>query len=94
MFEIERNNNGAIILTGRLDASQADAARSFLERMSESCTLDFAELDYISSAGLGVLLATQKRLSSSGHKLRLINLSKHIKDIFQYAGFDHIFEIE
>ena len=94
MFEIEQNDNDSIILTGRLDASQADKARSFLEQMSESCTLDFGDLDYISSAGLGVLLGTQKRLSESGHKLRMINLSKHIKDIFMYAGFDHIFEID
>lgn len=94
MFEIEQNDNGSIVLSGRLDASQADKARSFLEQMNESCMLDFCELDYISSAGLGVLLKTQKRLSESGHKLRLINLNKHIKDIFMYAGFDHIFEIE
>lgn len=94
MFSIERSDNGFIRLSGRLDASQADKARSFLESMSESCTLDFSDLDYISSAGLGVLLGTQKRLSESGHKLRLIKLSKHIKDIFLYAGFDHIFEID
>lgn len=94
MFEIERNDNGAVILRGRLDASQAETAREFFEQMSGSCTLDFSELDYISSAGLGVLLGTQKRLGESGHSLRLVNLSKHIKDIFQYAGFDHIFKIE
>jgi len=94
MFEIERNDNGSILLTGRLDASQADKAKSFLEQVNDSCTLDFGELDYISSAGLGVLLGTQKRLSESGNSLRLINMSKHIRDIFLYAGFDHIFEIE
>jgi anti-sigma B factor antagonist len=94
MFVIERSDNGFIRLSGRLDASQADKARGFLDTMRESCTLDFSELDYISSAGLGVLLGAQKRLNESGHKLRLIKLNKHIKDIFLYAGFDHIFEIE
>lgn len=94
MFEIEQGENGSIILTGRLDASQADRARNYLEQLNASCTLDLEELDYISSAGLGVLLGTQKRLSESGQRLRLVNLSKHIKDIFVYAGFDHIFEID
>jgi anti-sigma B factor antagonist len=94
MFEIEQGSDGYIKLSGRLDASQADKARSFLEQHSKSCTLDFSDLDYISSAGLGVLLGTQKRLGESGDMLRLINLSKHIKDIFLYAGFDHIFKIE
>jgi anti-sigma B factor antagonist len=47
----------------------------------------------VSSAGLGVLLKTQKRVMASGQGLRLINANKHIRDIFKYAGFDRIFEI-
>ena len=43
--------------------------------------------------GLGVLLKTQKRVMASGQGLRLVNVNKHIRDIFKYAGFDRIFEI-
>ena len=50
-------------------------------------------LEYISSAGLGVLLKTQKRVMAGGQGLRLVNANKHIRDIFKYAGFDRIFEI-
>jgi len=94
MFDIEWKAENKIALRGRLDASQADKARDFLQNISQSCIIDFEELDYISSAGLGVLLGTQKRLNQSGHELKLANMNKHIKDIFLYAGFDHIFEIE
>ena len=56
--------------------------------------LDFADLEYISSAGLGVLLIAQKRVMQSGGGLRIINLNRHIGDIFRFSGFDKIFTIE
>ena len=46
-----------------------------------------------SSAGLGVLLKTQKRLLGSGGKLRLAGVTRHLQDILEYSGFDQIFEI-
>lgn len=94
MFDIWRAENGNILFSGRLDASQAEKVRNILEKITESCILDFKELDYISSAGLGVLLGTQKRLSETGYNLKLINLNKHIRDIFIVAGFDFVFDIE
>jgi anti-sigma B factor antagonist len=48
----------------------------------------------MSSAGLGVLLRTHKRLMSSGGGLKLVNVNSHINDIFMYSGFDKLFEIE
>ncbi len=94
MFTIEINDQGEIALSGRLDASQADQARQFYQNIKNSRIVNFKDLDYISSAGLGVLLATQKRLNENGNALKLINLNKHIRDIFRYAGFDTIFEID
>ena len=57
-------------------------------------TLDCSRLEYISSAGLGVLLKTQKRLLASGGKIRLTGVSSHLNDILGYSGFDRIFEVE
>jgi len=93
MLELTRNDDGVISLQGRFDASQVEAARPVLETIAESCTLDFGELTYISSAGLGLLFATQRRLVDTGSALTLINLNPHIREIFQIAGFDNIFEI-
>ena len=93
MFEITLDDNGIVSLNGRLDASQVDNARAVLDQVTESCKVDFAELSYISSAGLGLLFSTQKRLVDGGEGLTLTNLSPHIREIFQIAGFDNIFEI-
>jgi anti-anti-sigma factor len=93
MFSARVGSNNDIQLVGRFDASQVAAAKEVFDRITASSTVDFSELEYISSAGMGVLLATQKRLGESGQKLALINLNKHIKDIFGYAGFDRVFEI-
>jgi anti-anti-sigma factor len=93
MLTIERGANGEVVVSGRLDAAQSDAAQSFLDALDGLVTLDCAKLDYISSAGLGVLLKTQKRLMGSAGKLRLIGVNRHLQDIFLYSGFDQIFEI-
>jgi anti-sigma B factor antagonist len=93
MLTIERGANGEVVVSGRLDAAQSEAAQSFLDALDGLVTLDCAKLDYISSAGLGVLLKTQKRLMGSAGKLRLIGVNRHLQDIFLYSGFDQIFEI-
>ena len=94
MFEINYGENGDVVCSGRLDAAQTAKAEAFLGRLDASQTLDFERLEYISSAGLAILLKTQKRLSGSGAAIRIINVNKHIYDIFRYSGFNAIFEIE
>lgn len=93
MFEIEIADEGIVAMDGRLDAAQAVKAQSFLDQVEGQCVLDLAKLEYVSSAGLGVLLKTHKRLMAAGSGLKLINVSPHIRDIFGYSGFDKLFEI-
>lgn len=93
MFDIVVDEDGTVRLSGRFDASQVDAAQRVLVGVKGKTVVDCEELKYISSAGLGVLFATQKRLMESGDGLRLINLNPHIREVFQLAGFDTIFEI-
>jgi anti-anti-sigma factor len=93
MFEIGRGAAGEIVLKGRLDAAQCEKALQFFDGVADPQVVDFAGLDYVSSAGLGVLLKTQKRVMQSGRGLKLVNVNRHIHDIFRYAGFDKIFEI-
>ena len=94
MLDIEFTNDGAVLLQGRLDAAQAARTQEFLDRLEGDCVLDLQQLEYISSAGLGVLLKTHKRLIASSSGLRLINVNPHINDIFRYSGFDKLFHIE
>lgn len=94
MLAIEFGGEGVVVVAGRWDAAQCPAAQSFLDRLEGTVTLDCGGLEYISSAGLGALLKTQKRLLASSGKLRLAGVNRHLQDIFQYSGFDQIFEIE
>jgi len=94
MLAIDFGTQGQVIISGRLDAAQCAIAQSFLDRVQGPVTLDCSRLEYISSAGLGVLLKTQKRLTASQGRLRLAGVNRHLRDIFRYSGFDQIFEIE
>ena len=93
MFEIELAGDGNVTVTGRLDAAQAVKAQTFLDKVDGQCVLDLTKLAYISSAGLGVLLKTHKRLMGSGSGIKLVNVNHHIHDIFRYSGFDKLFDI-
>ena len=94
MLAIDNGPAGTVVISGRLDAAQAAAAQAFLDKVQGTVTLDCTGLEYISSAGLGVLLKTQKRLLAEGGKLRLAGVNRHLKDILGYSGFDRLFEIQ
>jgi anti-sigma B factor antagonist len=94
MFTIENGPDGVVVMAGRLDSGHSANAQSFFDRLRGAVTVDCRGLEYISSAGLGVLLKTQKQLMGSAGKLRLVGVNRHLCDIFRYSGFDQIFEIE
>lgn len=94
VLAIDFGPEGVVVIAGRLDAAQSPVADAFLGRVQGTVTLDCSRLEYVSSAGLGVLLKTQKRLLGSGGKLRLAGVSRHVLELLTYAGFDQIFEIE
>jgi len=66
----------------------------FFSGLDDSAVVDFQDLDYISSAGLGILLATQQRLKKGGKAIKLVHMNRMVRDVFKIARFDLIFEIE
>jgi len=94
MFDIAFNDQGEITVIGRLDAAQSAKAQEFLDAVAGECVVNMAQLEYISSAGLGVLLKTHKRLMAGSSGLQLVNVNSHINDIFRYSGFDKLFNIK
>jgi len=94
MFSVIVRDDGEVALIGRLDASQTEVAGEVFDRIENTTKVSFEKLDYISSAGLGLLLKTQKRLSTTGQGLVLTRMNKLVRDIFKIARFDVIFQIE
>ena len=92
------NENGVttFALEGRLDTVTSPEFESELKEAltdTKELILDFANLDYISSAGLRVLLAAQKIIGAEG-QMKLINVNETIMEIFEVTGFTDILTIE
>lgn len=85
-----------LALTGRLDTVTAPELEAELDASAEGVTeliLDFENLDYISSAGLRVLLAAQKRMNKQG-SMTVKNVNADIREVFEITGFCDILTIE
>jgi len=94
MFKVEAISGNRIKISGRFSAANVPEAEPEFNKLTTSAVVDFSELDYISSGGLSVLLKAQKRLKENGGELKLINMSKMVRELFHYVGFDTIFTIE
>lgn len=96
---IQRTGNEkklAIALEGRLDtvtAPKLEAALDGALEGVEELTFDFEKLDYISSAGLRVLLSTQKTMNRQG-VMKVLHANEMIREIFDVTGFSDILTIE
>ena len=94
-MKITKNVNGSnleIALEGRLDTMTAPELETELKNSLEgidSLTLDFSKLEYISSAGLRVLLMAVKKAGQG----TVINASDAVKEIFETTGFDQIIDV-
>lgn len=85
-----------VVLTGRLDTTTAPQLEAELKANIagvETLVLDFAGLDYLSSAGLRVLLAAQKIMNKQGTMV-VRNVNETIAEIFEVTGFCDILTIE
>jgi anti-anti-sigma factor len=84
-------------LSGRLDSSSAPTAEEQLTRLIGSGTprlaIDLSNLDYISSAGLRVLLLVARKVQQAHGKLALFGLAPSVREVFSISGFDTIFTV-
>lgn len=93
MLDIRMEDGQRVTLSGRLDASTVGRAREVFESMTGSFVIDLSDLTYISSAGIGILMATFRRLGDAGETLTLENLSPRVEYVFRLAGLDKVFVI-
>ncbi len=89
-----RNEEKAMVVTvvGRLDSTTSceleEWADANLAPSKSDLVMDFAQLDYISSAGLRAMLKISKIVTTTSHVFSLCNVPDHIREIFEISGFD------
>lgn len=90
-------NTLVLELEGRLDSSTANLLETlFTQKVEQGERLfvfDFSNLQYISSAGLRVMLVAAKKLKATGGKLSLCGMNDNVLEVFQISGFTNIFSI-
>ena len=98
-MKITKNLNGTalnVALEGRLDTTTApDLEQALKESMdgANELTMDFGKLDYISSAGLRVLLSAHKTMMKKDG-MKVVNANEMVKEVFEVTGFADILNIE
>ena len=96
-IEIKRSAAEIVLaIEGRLDTTTAPALdKTILENINgiKSLVLDFKGLEYISSAGLRVLLSAQKKMQQIG-AMKVINVCDEVMEVFEITGFADILVIE
>ena len=96
-IEIKKNADELVLeITGRLDTITAPALdKTINENLGEikSLILDFKNLEYISSAGLRVLLGAQKKMQQIG-SMKLKNVREEVMEVFEITGFVDILTVE
>ncbi len=99
-FPCELSGNVLVVtLVGRLDTNTSPQLEKLLAEKLEAdpvkgLVIDFEPTEYISSAGLRVLLMAAKKMKSGGGKLILCAMSEHVQEVFDIAGFTPVFNIE
>jgi len=86
----------AVALAGRLDTVTAPQLQAELDASLAGVTalaFDFAALDYISSAGLRVLLAANKKMMAAGGEMTIAGANAMVREVFDMTGFSDVFTI-
>ena len=96
MTKTQNGTSLTIALQGRLDTTTApELEKELLSSLDDATelTLDFSELDYISSAGLRVLLSAHKAMSGKGG-MKVTQANEIVKEVFEVTGFADILTVE
>ena len=95
-IEKKLSDVNTLVLSGRLDTVTAPQLEAELEKIlsdSDALVLDMANLEYISSAGLRVILKAQKAMNTKG-TMKLIHVGESIMEVFDITGFSDFLNIE
>lgn len=94
--KVDKNDTTVVSIKGSFESGNAAFVENELRRViatAKNVVLDFAELDYISSSGLQVLLVIQKACQAKGIALKIINVNDVVNEVFRVTGFNNIIKI-
>jgi anti-anti-sigma factor len=84
-------------ISGRLDAISSPTAEmkvfDFINKGQHKLLINFAGVDYLSSAGMRMLLSISKKLKSLSGKLVICTVTMNVMDVLKMSGFDHVLEL-
>ena len=99
-MEIQSRDEGGIKvvnMVGNLDTNTSQEAEAFLNDLiiggSNRILINLKDLNYMSSAGLRILLATTKKVKGAGGEMRISNLNEVVDEVFEISGFSMIFSV-
>ena len=99
-MKIEKKEGGnrlTLVLTGRLETTTAPLLKEVMDKRTEQVSeivIDMAGLEYVSSAGLRVLLSISKQMDAVDGSLVIKNANEDIRDVFKMTGLDDILRVE
>ena len=96
MINKKEGNQLEICLKGELNTNTAPELKALLEKELDGTgllLLDFADCDFVSSAGLRVLLNTFKSMKSAGGQMKLINIGPNFHEVLYITGLDAVFQV-
>lgn len=92
------NNDLVLAIFGRIDTITSNQLSEEIDKAMtnkfEKLVLDFGDVDYISSAGLRIIIVAQKKITAGGLKLELTNMNETVKNVFDITGFSQILNIK
>lgn len=94
---VYEGSQSTVSLSGQLDTNTAPQLSEELDRVFEKTydvVLDFQNLDYLSSAGLRVLVAALKKISAASGSMKILNTCEDVHDVFEITGLVDVFDIE
>lgn len=94
----EQNDRIIVVLEGELDTAAAQETEQTLQPLMDNngrdILFDCAQLDYIASSGLRILISILKSARANGHKVVLKDVNDEIKNVFKLTGFISLFDFE
>jgi len=95
MFQVEYNKDvQTVFLSGSFDASKAEEVKVIFDEVEKTVRVDMSGLDFICSAGIGLMVMVYRKLKEKGEDFYLVNLNEHINKVFKLSLLDKVFKIQ